>query len=291
MSIVKGSDWGGSRINTAQTCKRKYYNRYVRPTPEGVGLIQIEDKGAASKGSVIHAGLQHYYNAIIAAPDGNRAESAVDAIHHAIQVLNTEFSFQPEIAGLLRDEIIAALDQYFQHYAVEDLIPIATEVPVAIEIPGIDGNMHTHTGIIDLVAEHLGGLFIVDHKTTSMGWDMLFKKYTFSLSFKGYCKAARPIYGKEIGALVNGIRFKKNKALEVELMREPIMYSPQELDEFEPTVLSVLREIQSCEIDGFWPKSDAQCVQVWGTCEYFPLCKFDDPAMVATKYKTAKKNE
>lgn len=42
-----------------------------------------------------------------------------------------------------------------------------------------------------------------------------------------------------------------------------------------------------CQSENFWPKSAEQCSQVWGLCEYFPLCKFDDPAMVNALYKPA----
>ena len=45
MAIIKGSDWGGSRLSLAQTCKQKYYNKYVRMHSEEAatpGIVRIE---------------------------------------------------------------------------------------------------------------------------------------------------------------------------------------------------------------------------------------------------------
>lgn len=288
--MIKGSDWGGSKLGTAQTCKRKYYNRFIQPHPDGgTGIIQLDEKLAPSKGTLLHTFWQTYYNSIIKDPSGNREDYAVAAIKVMIDQLDKEFHFAPEVTALLKQELVAAADQYFQKYVTDDIIPIATEVPVEIKYQGHDGTELTHTGIIDLIARwHSGALFIVDHKTTSMSFDMVFRKYTFSLSFKGYIRALEPLYGQPVGVLVNALRFKKNKSFEVELDREPIMYNEAEMSEFEPTVRSIRREIALCENEGFWPKASDQCVQVWGECEYMKLCKCPDPGIMAGMFRGVK---
>lgn len=281
MAIVKGSDWGGSRITTFQTCKQKYYLAYEAAHPDGgQGLIVIEDKVAPAKGSLIHLGLQHYYQAIIDNPGVARGPIILAAIKTSLDHIE-KFDLPAEILPLLKDEIISAFDQYFQKYEVEDLVPIEAEKPFSIKI----GNL-VHTGIIDLFAKWHDEYFVVDHKTTSLRLDQFFKKFRFDLSLKGYAKAKSDELGRPVGVLINGIRFKKDKAMTVELEREPILYSPGELeDDFPRTIQAERRNIGVCKTEDFWPKSGSQCVQVWGDCEMRRLCVYNDPSMAKTFYR------
>jgi len=284
MSIMTGSDWGGSRLTCAQTCKKKYFweNLAPHPTLPGSGLIQLESKLAPSKGTLVHLGLQHFYESKIATPEMPHEERAVAAMHHAINAI-AKFNLSEQIVPLLKDELIATFDQYFTQYELEDIIPIACEVPIDIRIGDL-----VHTGFIDLLGYWQDTLCVIDHKTTSMGMDFLFKKLRFDLSLKGYTHSARsnPLAkGQPVMALINGIQFKKNKALECVFARELIMYSDSEMDEFEATVKAVRAEIDLCNATGFWPKSGAQCIQVWGECDFRKLCMYDDPATVNSFYK------
>lgn len=289
--MIKGSDWGGSRLVCAQTCKQKYYNRYERPNSAGeFGIVRLEDSYAASKGTLLHTFWQVYYNQMIQNPKGDKREFGLLAIKAMLDQI-PKFNITSHKAPFLQDEVIAAADQYLQHYADDQLVPLATEVELSVEIPGPDGELHTHTGILDLLCEWHNGAFIVDHKTTSKTFASLFQGYVHNLSFKCYCKAAAAKFGKQVGVMINGLRFKNNKALEVEFEREPYMYNQKDFEDFDRTVHAVRREIDMCKSDDFWPKSGDQCVQPWGTCEYFSLCKFDDPAMVNSLYKPVTKDK
>jgi hypothetical protein len=281
MAIIKGSDWGGSRITTFQTCKRKYYLAYDAPHPDGGnGLVPIEDKVAPAKGSLIHLALQHYYQGLINTPDQPRGPLIVDSIKVALDQVE-KFDLPPEVVPLLKDEIISAIDQYFQKYELEDLVPIEAEKPFNLPI----GNL-VHTGIIDLFAKWHDEYFVVDHKTTSLRLDQFFKKFRFDLSLAGYAKAKSEELGRPVGILINGIRFKKDKAMTVELEREPILYGPGELEEeFPKTIQIERRNIEVCQKEEFWPKSGSQCVQVWGDCEFRRLCVYHDDSMAKTFYK------
>ena len=284
MAIIKGSDWGGSRITTSQTCKQKYYLSYEAPHPDGgTGLIPIEDKVAPAKGTLIHVALQHYYEGLRVAPDAAKGPLIIQSIKAALDAIDS-FEIPTELLPLMKDEIISALDQYFTKYSgstVDDLVPIEVEKPFNLQV----GNL-VHTGIIDLFAEWHDELFVVDHKTTSLRLDQFFKKFRFDISLMGYAKAKSDELGRPVGVLINGIRFKKDKAMTVELEREPILYSPGELEEIFPkTILAERTAIDVCKDSSFWPKSGAQCVQVWGDCEMRRMCIYNDPAMAKTFYK------
>lgn len=278
--LVKGSDWGGSRMTCAQTCKQKYYYENLVPHPAGgSGLVLVESKLAPTKGTLMHAGLQRFYELKMASPELPYMDRVVQSIKYCLDGIK-QFSLSDDQRELLREELIAAMDQYCTKYELEDLEPIAVELPVTVKI-----GEYVHTGIIDLLARWQGIPYVVDHKTTSMQLGFLFKKLRFDLSMKGYAIAASEKMGEPVNALVNGVRFKGTKTLECEFDREPIMYNEAERAEFPRTIQAIRKEIELCEASGFWPKSGAQCVQIWGECDFRKLCVYPDPSMISTFYK------
>lgn len=282
MAIIKGSDWGGSKLTTFQTCKQKYNLAYRYPYPGGGnGLIAIEDKTAPTRGTLIHMALQYYYQKLIDDPNRDKGPIIIESIKLAIDKID-EFDLPAESKPLLKDEIISCMDQYYTKYSVsEDITPLEVETPFNIQIDDI-----IHTGIRDLFGVWNNDLFVIDHKTTSLRLDQFFKKFRFDLSLKGYAKSKADELGRPVGVLINGIRFKKDKAMTVELEREPIYYTDSELHEdFVQTVRAERRNIQLCETENFWPKSGSQCVQVWGDCEYRRMCVYNDPSMAKTFYR------
>jgi hypothetical protein len=281
--LVRGSDWGGSAISCAQTCKQKYYFEKLQPHPAGgTGLVLVGSKIAPTKGTLLHAGLQRFYELKMHEPDRPYMERVIHAIKYSVDGIK-QFDLEDSAKDLLKEELISALDQYATKYELEDLEPIAVELPVTVQVGDF-----VHTGIIDLLAKWQGIPYVVDHKTTSMQLAFLFKKMRFNLSLKGYCIAASEKLGEPINALVNGIRFKGTKSLECEFDREPIMYNDAERAEFPKTIKAVRQEIEMCEREGFWPKSGDQCVQIWGECDYRKLCTYPDPSMISTFYKARK---
>jgi hypothetical protein len=270
-------------MTCAQTCKQKYFWEFVAEHPEGgQGLVPLEAKLAPTKGTLMHAGLQKFYELKLHQPTTPYADRVVLAIKHAIDSIKN-FRLDENLVPLLKEELISALDQYCQKYEVDDLEPIAVELPVKVQ-----AGDYIHTGIVDLVAKWHGVVYIVDHKTTSMQLTHLFKKLRFDLSLKGYAIALSQQRNEVVHSLVNGIRFKGTKTLECEFDREPIHYSESEVAEFVPTIQSIRREIEDCERTGFWPKAGAQCVQLWGECDYRKLCLYQDQAMIKTFYQPRK---
>lgn len=279
--MIKGSDWGGSRLTSAQTCKQKYFYSYEAEFLEGgQGLIAIEDKLAPTRGTIIHAGLQRLYDNKLHKPEMSFGDCMVDAIHHAVEQIKN-YKLDPNVVPLLTDEIISCLDQYGQKYEVNDLIPTGTEIPIHLPVGDL-----VHTGIVDLQGTWSGHDVVVDHKTTSMQLPFLFKKLRFNLSLMGYAKKRSEELGHIVSVLINGIKFKNNKALECEFDRDIITYTQKDFDDFDRTVVAIRREIDACKADGFWPKSGDQCVQIWGECEFRKLCMFPDQAMVKTFYRS-----
>ena len=285
-ATIRGSDWGGSRLTCAQTCKRKHYYEHELVMPAGVGLTMKDSKLAPTKGTLAHVGLQTYYTLKM-----HNFHSELDNLDVIVIAIKTMLDAIPQFGlsdlqiPLLRDELISMMDQYVKRWQGEDIEVLGVEMPISLRIGD-----HVHTGIVDLFGRWQGSLYVIDHKTTSTALEFLFKKLLFDISLKGYAKALRETTGEKVDALINGIRFRGNKALDVEFEREPIMYSETEMAEFEPTVLSILDELRLCRENNFYPKSGAQCVQIWGECDYRRLCVYPDPAMVSAFYTPRKPN-
>lgn len=295
----KGSDWGGSVIGRFQACKRKHFwaMEYKHPDADGGRGIELLDPrgGTASEfGQLIHLGLQALYlnqnSGFMLEYDAETsdmvdrareqpltyAEACAQAMQLAVNSIKGDFPTK----DLVQDEVIACLDQYFTKYEVDDLKPLKVEYPTNVQIGDI-----IHTGIIDLLADWQSTTGIVDHKTTSLGWEVFFKKWRDNLSLKGYVYMHWRSTGDLVPIIINGIRRKKDKALTCEFQRELLSYTEADMADFVRTVQFERQQMDSCRASEFWPKSGDQCVTVYGDCEFRRLCTFPSDAMVKTFYK------
>jgi hypothetical protein len=286
MGLNKGSDWGGSAIQTFQKCKTKYKNRYLEEHPDGgQGLEGKLDSYAASLGTVLHAGLHEFYKTVInkdPRPYDERAAAAMLAAVNQIHTL-TLLNGQDK---LMYEEVVSYLDQYFQFYTNDEELEVqAAEVPFEVKV-----GAYTFTGTIDIIGAWKGHECVPDHKTTSKPWDKLFREHYYSLSLRGYAYSRWKKTGIIPYLLVNGIRRLKDKAMTAEFRREPIVLTEDDMDEFERTVLYEREAMDKCAAEGYWPKSAEACVSVYGICEYDALCRFPDASTVVTLYRPRRSN-
>lgn len=271
---LTGTAKGASRLATFQTCHQKYKWNYVD------NLVRIGGSPAASFGSAIHEGLFLFYTAPKEQP---REEKELAAISRAVEYVLTR-KFDEQATELMKNEVIAAMDQYFQKYNPETLIPFACEQAFKLDIKGF-----TLTGRLDFIGKWLleGKEYLVvpDHKTTSMDWERFFKQWTFDLAQRGYAYAARKILGEPVHVLINAIRRRKTKAFEVEFDRQLVFFDEDMMNSFEAEVESIYLDIQDRkEGRRVWDKNGKACVGMY-TCEYFDLCRFPSQSMVDTMFK------
>ena len=270
----KASDWGGSKLTTFQTCHQKYNLSY---SYGGTGLEGIEDSYNRSRGVLVHEALEVFYSSHKSKPLEYRTLEAIKAAVEGIPALN----IKEGLKALMKDEIIACLDQYFETYGMdEQLEPLEVEMPFQIKI-GDD----IHTGTRDLFGMWQGHPVVVDHKSTSLDWDRFFKQFKDDLSLKGYVYDKRRNGVPNCDLLINGIRFKRTKNFACEFQRELISFSEQQMEETPKIIIHVKKEIALCNVEKFWPKSGKQCVTVAGECEFRKYCTFPDEAVIKTFYK------
>lgn len=268
-----GTRSGASKLATFQVCHQKYKWAFVD------NLVKISGSPSASFGSAIHEGLYTFYTE----KDQPRHESELKAIARAVEFVEAT-TFDSVAKELLRDEVVAALDQYFQKYNPETLLPIACEQSFKLDIRGFE-----YTGRLDFVGrwilEGKEYLVVPDHKTTGMDWERFFKQWQFDLALRGYAYAARKILGEPVHVLINAIRRRKTKTFEVEFDRQLLFFDDDMMDSFEDEVQSIYLDIQD-RIEGrrAWDKNGKACVGMF-TCDYYDLCRFPSQSMKDTMFK------
>lgn len=135
------------------------------------------------------------------------------------------------------------------------------------------------TGKIDTVwQDHptLGGNWIVDHKTTSIGGVTFWGEFQLSQQTVGYTWAARkllpevPIRGAIVNALIGRKPTKTGVAHEFDRME--FEYPDWQTDEWHNNTASLCRDFVHHLMDGFFPMRTKSCFGKYGKCRYHDVC-------------------
>lgn len=133
------------------------------------------------------------------------------------------------------------------------------------------------TGRIDIAANYGDAhVYIVDHKTSSIGGAQFFKDFMLSQQMVGYNWAGRRMLPehKIIGTVVNAIiqrrPTKTGRALEFE--RQTYFHTDWHVAEWEKDVMSQVATFVHSLVEGFFPKQTRQCFGKYGQCQYHNAC-------------------
>lgn len=145
------------------------------------------------------------------------------------------------------------------------------EIVTITEVPVI------WTGKIDLVVEHNGELWCLDHKTTSIFGDKYFDQYELSNQMIGYTWAVEQITKRQCsGAGINVLAIRKptRTGKGVEFGRKWIPYSHHLVDEWKDNTLHILSMFFSNLVDtGYFPMKMMWCQTKFNRmCEYKEVC-------------------
>ena len=150
-----------------------------------------------------------------------------------------------------------------------------TAIPVHIE----------WTGIIDMLAEVNGDLYVVDHKTTSIISQDFFDGFEIAMQPTGYFAAMKaafpdlPIKGfmanvlacrKPVAAITKSGKPTSSKPFEA--FRRQYHYSDWHVNEFKQDALALVEELFANVTNKFFPKKTQWCVGKYGKCPYFDVC-------------------
>lgn len=141
------------------------------------------------------------------------------------------------------------------------------------------------TGIIDMLAEINGSLYVVDHKTTSIISQDFFDGFEIAMQPTGYFSAMQaafpdlPIRGfmanvlacrKPVAAFTKSGKPTSSKPFEP--FRRQYDYHAWHVDEFKKDALALVEELFANVTNKFFPKKTQWCVGKYGKCPYFDVC-------------------
>lgn len=140
------------------------------------------------------------------------------------------------------------------------------------------------TGKIDMIVRKGASLWLLDHKTTSMGGAGFFDEFQTSTQFKGYKWAAQKLIGKPVsGIIINALMCRKPKAdgsINFDFIRQTIPIHDDHVTEWENTFLTTTSQFiqQHVDQDQFtspeqsFPMNTAWCKGKYGRCKFFDVC-------------------
>lgn len=152
----------------------------------------------------------------------------------------------------------------------------------------VHGTIPVHiewTGIIDMLAEINGDLYVVDHKTTSIISQDFFDGFEIAMQPTGYFAAMKaafpdlPIKGfmanvlacrKPVAAITKSGKPTTSKPFEA--FRRQYHYSDWHVNEFKQDALALVEELFANVTNKFFPKKTQWCVGKYGKCPYFDVC-------------------
>ena len=133
-------------------------------------------------------------------------------------------------------------------------------------------------GKIDILAHNGGpdsGLWVVDHKTSSMGGDTFYADFELGQQTHGYQWASEHILGQPVnGFILNAliIRQPTRTGKGMEFDRKMYPYTRESLLEWKSDMLMSVENYIHALTSGAFPKYTAWCMGKYGRCQYHTVC-------------------
>lgn len=273
LSIVLVNDTlviDNSRLECFTTCPRLAQYRILDKKTFSKSRIALEF------GKAIHKALEVRY----VQTDINNETGLLDA---QVQVLQKEFEqivVPPDDFRTL-DRAIETMQLYNAYYSRESFKVLAyngkpfVEQSFAVPLGQVGGYKVIWTGRIDMLVEDDQGIFIFDHKTTSVLGTTFFKDFVLASGVTGYNYSVRKILGKPVrGTIINAIANRKGSksGTPTEFSREKVYQLDQHLKEWEQDMLHIASDFLHNIKRGYFPKHTKWCMGKYGACEFFEVC-------------------
>lgn len=234
-------------------CNRWYQIRHVMgKRPEG-------DAVALDFGRLMHEGLKVWYST-------NSTDAALEAI----------FAYpynEPIDDYRTKGRALTTLARYIDFYRPEHFDEILL-TETSFDVSDLAG--FRWGGRIDLVVLWNKEVWVMDHKTTSIGGATWWDEFNLSPQMAGYVWAAKQLRGGErvAGVIINRLKVQtKQAAPEEEFQRRAIYYPDHLIMEWRDTKIQEYRAIHEARTrDAFPPRWDS-CSGKYGMCPAHDVCK------------------
>lgn len=255
-----------SKLDLFETCPRRYNYRHNM----NLGLPIIHKAKALDNGTLVHGGMEAYYNALKEnKPYYERLGLAQMKIRELASDPN-ESNSEPEDVNM----VLNAIEQSLDYWRAEDencLEILAVETPFAYVLYEDEHVRIIITGKIDLLVNFHGigrnasyDNLVIDHKSFSRNGPVLRK----TNQFINYANAAGTNY-----LVVNRIGFPKSLTPEEKFKRLPLSYDPVYIQSWKDNITKmILNEYLTCVAEDYWPEKITSCNKFNRLCEYYPVC-------------------
>jgi hypothetical protein len=248
-------------------------------------------KSALSFGSFIHKALEELY---IQYPDGAVTDTskfinevmAMSDEHFQQNPVDSEETFRtPQRAvDTIVSYLALSIAESFRIHTFEGKpqVEIYFELPLGeVEFGSVYNGKHYETiqvmwcGRIDAIIELDGGLWIMDHKTTSILGETFFADFANSNAPIGYTWAAQQLLQHRVeGLFLNAIAIRKasKTGTPFDIQRQRFPYDPERIEEWKYNTLVLVSDFLSHMDRQFFPMETKWCVGKYGKCPYFDVC-------------------
>ena len=265
LSIIKDGVWfiDHSSLEYIMTCTRKaQYHLVEKRKP-------ADERMALSFGQAVHSALDEVFRH---GPDAGQP-----ALTTAFQSINVPTGDHRDLlkASQMLDEYIHS--DYLAHdwEVVTGPSGLCCELPFSIPLGIVRGVRIVWTGRIDLIVRRDLGLYVVDHKTTSVFGKTYYDSFQHSSQTLGYVWAGQQYLNEPFrGFIINAFPVRKSKPpTRDEPPRQRVFPVDQDnVDEWRLNTLALLDLFLGVAGDGFYPRMTNQCTTKFGRCEYFDVC-------------------
>ncbi len=264
--------YDSTMLNDFRRCPQFYNNRHVKGLVLDGGSKHTDPLAA---GGAIHKGVEAWF----ATGDSEKAIRAVKASW------GEDDLFLPEKAKYTQGFLTAVMAGYAEAWPREK---DSFEVLVNEQWMQ-NGN---YGGIIDRLVEFVGGVYVMDTKTTS-GWvnERYIESFQLSSQFRGYFwlarKAGYDCQGVYLDAIHLDTRYHKVKSSD--FVREKILFSDEQIVKWRLDAEKTQRDIEDLHpLEGkrlCWPQNDQRCFDWNRPCPYWKLCTAVIPENEMDYYK------
>lgn len=276
-----------STLETLNTCPRAMqYSKLHRRISSG-------NKPSLNFGSAIHKALEYRY-----LHHRNKPADASLLEAQALEILK-HFDTSPAEEDDYRTSnwAIELIKKYNDAYKVEpfnllvdDKDKILCELSFALPLfdfvheglPFEKSIPVIYIGRIDLAVQWDGGVWILDHKTTSMLGAQYFESMSMSAQQLGYVWAFQELTKQKCqGFVINAIRVKQpplkpRDGLDAwwreSFQRQRFHVMPEQIVEWKANTIALVKEFFYHYLQSYFPMKSSWCVGKYGRCQYFDVC-------------------
>jgi hypothetical protein len=191
------------------------------------------------------------------------------------------------------DLLIQLIQKYNKQYPIHDepfsIIPGSIELPFAIplgtaeigcDLPTRVGPRFVEklniiwTGRIDAIVNFDNSIFIMDHKTSSIGGPSYFEDFRLTSQMHGYVWAAWQLGHPACGLLLDSLISRKPSATGkgFELRRERYWYDDEAIEEWKQDTFTHITDFLEHAMRNYFPKATKWCHGKYGECPYWHVC-------------------